>query len=162
MRMPTRRLLLGDGDAGDLVAAHDFEGVGDGLVGRDGDGVDDHAGLSERLTLSISPACCVDGEVAVDDAEAALLGHGDGEARFGDGVHGGGHQRGVERDVAGELGLRADLGGDDVAVGGDEQDIVEGKGFGDGGDDHWGSASASAPAWAWLESWVGRVGFVRL
>ncbi len=37
--------ILGDRDAGDFEAAHEFERVGDGLLGRDGDGVDDHAGL---------------------------------------------------------------------------------------------------------------------
>jgi hypothetical protein len=39
----------------------------------------------------------VDGEVAMDDAEAALLGHGDGHAGFGDGIHGGAESRGVVR-----------------------------------------------------------------
>ena len=45
--------------------------------------------LSERLTLSISLGLLLDGEVAVDDADSALLGHGDGQARLGYGVHGG-------------------------------------------------------------------------
>jgi len=44
--------------------------------------------LSDRLTLSISPALLLDGEVAVDHADASLLGHGDGQARLGDCVHG--------------------------------------------------------------------------
>ena len=112
-----------------------LERGGDGLLGRDGDGVDDHAGLG-ALDLVDLAGLLLDGEVAVDDAHAALLGHGDGQARLGDGVHGGGHQRGVEGDVAGELGLGADLGGNDFAVGGDEEDIVEGQGFCDRGFNH--------------------------
>jgi hypothetical protein len=36
--------VAGDGDAGNFVAAHDLEGVGDELLGGHGDGVDDHAG----------------------------------------------------------------------------------------------------------------------
>ena len=128
--------VLGDGDAGDLVAAHDVEGVGDGLLGGDGDGVDDHAALG-ALDLVDLAGLLLDGEVAVDDAHAALLGHGDGEARLGDGVHGGGEQRGVQGDVAGELGLGADLGGDDIAVGGNEKNVVEGKSFGNWGADHY-------------------------
>ncbi len=122
--------VLGDGDAGDLVAAHDLKGGGDGFFGGDGDGVDDHAGFG-ALDLVDLAGLLLDGEIAVDDAHAALLGHGDGEARLGDGVHGGGHERGVEGDGAGEACLRADLGGDDVRVGGDQEDIVEGQGFGD-------------------------------
>jgi hypothetical protein len=66
-------------------------------VGLDGDGVDDHAGLG-ALDLVDLAGLLLDGEVAVDDAEAALLGHGDGQARLGDGVHGGGHERGGEGD----------------------------------------------------------------
>ncbi len=127
--------LAGDGDAGDLEAAHELERVGDGLLGRDGDRVDDHAGLG-ALDLVDLAGLLLDGEVAMDYAHASLLGHGDGEARLGDGVHGGGHQRGVERDALGELGLGADLGGDYVGVGRDEQYIVEGEGFGDRACDH--------------------------
>ena len=76
------------------------------------------------------------GEVAVDYAHPALLGHGDGQARLGDRVHGGRHQRGGKRDAPGELGLGAHLGRDDLAVRGDQQDVVEGKGFGNGSGDH--------------------------
>ncbi len=119
---------FGDGDAGDLVAAHNVEGVGDRAVGLDGDRVDDHAGLG-TLDLVDLAGLGLDGEVAVHDAEAALLGHGDGHAGLGDGVHGRRHQRGGEGDPAGQASLRADLRGDDVGVGGDEQDIVEGQGF---------------------------------
>ena len=133
----------GDGDAGDFVAAHDFEGVGDGAVGLDGDGVDDHAGFG-ALDLVDFAGLGVDGEVAVDDAEAALLGHGDGHAGLGDGVHGGGHEGGGEGDTAGEAGLRADLGGDYVGVGGNEEDVVKGQGFWNGGADHNGSSDFRA------------------
>ncbi len=122
--------VLGDGDAGDLVTAHDLEGGGDGFLGRDGDGVDDHAGF-RALDLVDFAGLLLDGEVAVNDSHAALLGHGDGEAALGDGVHGGGHERGVEGDGAGKACLRADLGGDDVRIGGDQEDVVEGQGFGD-------------------------------
>ncbi len=85
--------------------------------------------LSERFTLSISPAWALDGEIAMHDADAALLRHGDGHARLGHGVHGRREQRGVQRDVARELRLRADLRGHHVAVGRHQQHIVEGEGF---------------------------------
>ena len=106
-----------------------------GCSGDDGDGVDDHAGFG-ALDLVDLAGLLLDGEVAMDDAHAALLRHGDGEARLGDGVHGGGHQRSVQRDVARELGLRADLGGNDLGVGGHEEDVVKGQRFGEWRGDH--------------------------
>ena len=127
--------LLGDGDAGDLEAAHDFEGVGDGALGLDGDGVDDHAAFG-ALDLVDFAGLLLDGEVAVDDAEAALLGHGDGEAGLGDGVHGGGHEGDGEGDFLGQLGLGTGLGRDDVRVGGNQQHVVERERFGDLSGDH--------------------------
>ena len=50
--------------------------------------------FSERLTLSTSRDWRSMGMISVDDADAALLGEGDGEAGFGDGVHGGGERGG--------------------------------------------------------------------
>jgi len=44
-------------------------------------------------------------------------------------VHGGGDERSVERDVAGQLGQGAHLNGYHLAVGGDQQDTVESKGI---------------------------------
>ncbi len=127
--------VLGDGDAGDLVAAHDVECGGDGLLGRDGDGVDDHSAF-RALDLVDLAGLLLDGEVAVDYPEASLLGHGDGEARLGYGVHCGGHEGGVEGDFFGELGLGADLGGDYFAEGGNEEYVIECQGFGNRGTDH--------------------------
>ena len=121
-------LLLGDRDAGDLEAAHDFEGGGDGLVGGDGDGVNDHAAFGTLYLVDLA-RLLIDGEIAVNDAEASLLRHGDGEARLGDGVHGGRHERRIESDVLRQLRGGADLGGNDVGIGRDEEDIVEGQCF---------------------------------
>jgi len=71
-----------------------------------------------------------DREVAVDDADAALLGHGDGR-RDSVTVSMAAEMSGYERDVAGEL-VCVLTWWDDLAVGGDEEDIVEGEGFGIG------------------------------
>ena len=94
--MPTSLLVLGDWHAGDLVAPHHIECVGDELVGRDGDRVDDHAAL-RALHLVDFAGLLLDGEVAVDDADAALLRHGDGQARLGHRVHGCTEQRRVQQ-----------------------------------------------------------------
>ena len=117
-----------NGHAGNLIAAHHFEGVGDELIGPDGDGVDNHAAL-RALHLVDLAGLVNNGEITMHDADAALLRHGNGHARLGDGIHGRGEQRSVERNSACELGLRAHLRGHDVAVGRNQQHIVEGQGF---------------------------------
>ena len=121
-------LALRDRHAGDLVAPHHVEGVADHLVRPNGHRVNDHAAL-RALYLVDFAGLFGDGEIAMHDADAALLGHGDGHARLGYCVHGGREQRGVERNFAGQLGLRADLDGHYVAQGRHQQHIVEGEGF---------------------------------
>jgi hypothetical protein len=68
-------------------------------------------------------------EVLVDDADAALLGDGDGQPRLGDGVHGGGHERQVQLDVAGEFRREGRVLGQDLGVRWHQQHIVEGERF---------------------------------
>ena len=63
--------VLGDGDAGDAVAAHEFQGVGDLLVGSTGDGVDDHAAFRAFYTIDFL-GLPLDRHVLVNDPDAAL------------------------------------------------------------------------------------------
>ena len=60
--------------------------------------------FSLRLTLSTSRVWSAIEHVLVDDADAALLGQGDGQVALGDGVHRRRHDGDVEANVAGELG----------------------------------------------------------
>ena len=70
-----------------------------------------------------------DGEVPVNDAEAAQATERDREGRVGDRVHRGGEDRDVQADLVRETGLGGDLRGEDVAAGRDEEDVVEGEPF---------------------------------
>ena len=90
---------VGDGNAADLVLLHDRHRLGDRLPRPHGDRVDDHAGLG-TLHLVHFFGLPVDRHVLVDDAEAAVLRHRDGEPRLGDRVHRRGKDRDVEVDVA--------------------------------------------------------------
>jgi hypothetical protein len=82
-------LALGHRHAGDLVAPHNFEGVRDELLRPDGDWIDDHAAL--RTLHLVDLACLLlNGQVSVDNADAPVLCHRNGQPRFGHGVHGGG------------------------------------------------------------------------
>ena len=109
--------------AGDPVVRADFVQLGQRGLGADGQRVGDHAGFA-----ALDPVHLVglvgDGEVAVHDAEAALACHGDRHPGLGDGVHRGGQQRGLDRDALGDPGGRVGLGGDDVRVAGQQQDVV--------------------------------------
>ena len=84
---------------------------------------------SKFLTLATSAACVRQAHVLVEDADAAELGHGDGQARFGDGVHGRGDDRQVERMSRVSCVREADVLGQDDRMRGDEGDVVEREGF---------------------------------
>ena len=82
-------------------------------IGIDGDRVDDHAGF-ETLDGADLVGLLLVGQVAVDDAHAAGLGHGDRQAGLGNRVHGRGDQGDVQIYAAGELRARVNLGRHDV------------------------------------------------
>src|SRR6266481_4302060 len=124
-----------DRQAGDLVLVHDLEGLAEGDVGGDGDGVDDHAAFGALDAVDFF-ALAVDGHVFVHDADAALASDGDGQARFGDGVHGGGSERNVQGQLAGEAGARVGVGGENRGLARKQQNVVEREAFGDGTVNH--------------------------
>ena len=66
-------------------------------------------------------------EVLVDDADAAFLSHGNGQIGFGNRVHSGGHHRKIQGDFAGQTRAQLHIAGENFGVGGDEQNVVEGK-----------------------------------
>ena len=96
--------------------------------GRDRDRLLHHAAL-ETLDLGDFRGLGLGRHVLVDDADAALLGERDRQARFRHRVHGGGKQRDVQLDGAGEAGFEADFAGEDGRVGGYEEDVVERERF---------------------------------
>ena len=80
--------VLGDGHARDAIALHQRERVGNFLLGLDGDRVHDHAAFTALHAVHFF-GLPLDGHVAMDDADAALLRQRDGEVRFGHRIHGG-------------------------------------------------------------------------
>jgi hypothetical protein len=116
--------LVRDGQARDAVFLHDLEGPGDLVLGPEGDGLDDHAALV-ALDLIHFLGLAFDREVAVDDADAALLGQGDGHPGHGHRVHGRADDGDVEGDVAAQPRRDRGRGGDDVRLGREDEDVVE-------------------------------------
>ncbi len=108
----------GNGKAGYAVLIHDFQGLADGDVRGDGDGIHDHAGFGTLDAVDFF-GLAIDGDVAMDDADAALARDADGQARFGDGVHGGRRERDIEREIAGEFCGGVNLGGQDGGFAGE-------------------------------------------
>ena len=67
------------------------------------------------------------GEILVDDAQTAQLGHGDGHAVLGDRVHGGGDEGEIQGDISAELGIRPGLSGKEIRIIDLHGDVVEGQ-----------------------------------
>ena len=87
------------------MRAHQRAGVGQRRVGADGHRVDHHAGF-ELLDLADLLGLLGRRQIAVDDADAAGLRHGNGQPRFGDRVHRRRQDRRRQLDVAGDPGAR--------------------------------------------------------
>ena len=101
----------------------ELEDVADELVGRDFDGVLDEAvdvvldaaDLGELLAL---------GHVVVDEPQRAVEGHGDGHARFGDGVHVRRDDGDVQAQALGEDGIELGVAREDVRIKRRQRDVV--------------------------------------
>ena len=117
---------FGDRHARDAVPLHQLERFADQRGRRDRDRVDDHAALGSLHAIDFE-RLIFDRQVLVDDAHAALLRHGDGHLRLGDGVHRRAQERHVQFDVLGEARADVDLCRQHGGVPRHEQDVVKGE-----------------------------------
>jgi len=122
-------------ETGDAVLGHDLESLPKGDIGGDGHGVDDHAGLGTLDAIDFLELA-VDGEIAMDDADATLARDADGQARFGNRVHGGGSEGDVDGEIAREAGGGVDFGREHSGAAGLKEDVIERQTFGDGTINH--------------------------
>ncbi len=114
------------GEPRDAVLAADAVEVLERLVGADGDGVGDDAGLGPFDEVDLV-GLILDRQVAVQHAEAALAGHRDGHPALGHGVHRGADQRHLQADLAGQPRGRVDVGRRQVGVARRQQHVVVGQ-----------------------------------
>jgi hypothetical protein len=117
-------VALDDGDAGNAVRLHQRQRVGERRVRADRHRVHHHARF-EFLDLADLLGLLLGRQVAVDDAEAAGLGHRDREARLGHRVHRRGDDRNVELDLARQPRANVDLARHDERVAGLQQHVVK-------------------------------------
>src|SRR2546427_508496 len=116
------------GKAGDAEVLGQLQHLQHGVLGGDDHGVVHHAGFV-ALDLGHFGSLLLCRHVLVNDADTALLRNGNGQTRFGHGVHGGGHKGDVQGDVARKARLERGVLGQDLGESGDQEDVVEGQGF---------------------------------
>ena len=99
------------GSAGDAVPGAQRVDLAERVLGRAGDRVGHHARLGPLHEVDLL-GLLLDGQVAVQHADAALAGHRDRHPRLGHGVHRAGDQRHLQRDPPGQRGspCRTSLG----------------------------------------------------
>ena len=115
-------------NAGNAVLAHQVERLLQRCGGLNGDRVYDHAGL-ELLHLPHLGGLLIRLEIAVDDADAAGLRHGDRHFRLGDGIHGGGDDWDIDGNRFGDPGADIGLGRHHFGQAGPDQHVVESERF---------------------------------
>ena len=119
-------VLVHDRQTGDVETAAQLVEVGQGHVRAHGERIADHTGFGTLDDVDLG-GLVVDGKIAVQHADAAVTGHGDGHVGLGDGVHRGGDRRDLHRDVAGEMRGGVHLGRNDVRLVRQQQHIVIGE-----------------------------------
>ena len=113
-------------DTGDPVPAAQPVHVGDRRVRPAGHRVGDHAGLGPLDHVHLL-RLLLDGQVAVQHADATLAGHGDRHPGLGHGVHGRRHQRDAEPMTARDPGRGVRLAGQHRRMSREQEHIVEGQ-----------------------------------
>ena len=108
-----------------LYCRIDLAGLPDRRAGRERDGIDDDAVLAALDLLNFA-GLIGDGEILVDEPDAAFLRQRDRERGFGDGIHGGADERDIQIDAAREAGMRVRIAGNEIAASGEEQNVVKG------------------------------------
>ena len=137
------------------MAVHDVQRVLDRLLGLQRDRVDDQPGFG-ALDLGHLVGLRLDGEVLVDEAEAALLRHADRGAMLGDRVHRRGDQRQGQADARRDARGQVDVVGVDRRGTGRKENVVEGQAFFERG-----LLQRRPPVWKWRRKVVGTVDEVK-
>ena len=122
----SRPCAVHDRHARDLEPPHERVRLAERPVGPERDRVQDHPALAALDPVDLG-RLALDGHVLVKHADAAGPRHGDGHVGLGDGVHGGGDERNVQGDGAGEAAAGRDLARMNGRIPRHEEDVVEGE-----------------------------------
>ena len=113
---------------GNLVRAGELDHGTHPHVGRYGDRVAQHTGLVALDFEHLGRLLCRR-KVLVNDADSALLRQGDGQARVGNGIHGGGYQGKFQRNAAGKPRAQVGLPGEHGRIGRYQEHVIESQRF---------------------------------
>lgn len=102
--------LTSNGETAEAELLLESNGLADGGLGRNDDGVEDEAVLV-TLDLADHLGLVVGGAVVVDNTKTTEESHVDGHVVLGDGVHGGGEKRSLQGDALGDGRVKGDLVG---------------------------------------------------
>ena len=115
-------------NAGDVMLLHQRQRIGERRAGMNGHRIHDHARF-EFLHLPHLRGLHRRFQIAVNDANAAGLRHGDRHMRLGDRVHGRRHDRDIEADAARDSRANIDIRRQHVRQTGLDQHVVESEAF---------------------------------
>ena len=101
-------LIVDDGYPRDLESRHEGVRLTDGTIRSESNGVQDHAALRSLHPVDFR-GMPVDRHVLVNHPNAARTSHGDRHLGLGDGVHGSGNHRRIQRDGSSEPTRYVDL-----------------------------------------------------
>ena len=115
-----------DGHARDSLFRHQLQSVSQGFAWGDGDRIENDAAFVSFDLCDVT-RLLIDRKVAMQNADATFLRHRNGEAGFGDRVHGRRQQRDIEPHRLRELRRDVHLARHHIGRTGHEQNVVEGK-----------------------------------
>mmetsp|Transcript_23398 Transcript_23398/g.40929 ORF Transcript_23398/g.40929 Transcript_23398/m.40929 type:complete len:274 (+) Transcript_23398:223-1044(+) len=121
-------LFIHHGEPRDTVAVLKGLGIGQGLIGAQCDRVVDDAAFKPFDAADLA-GLRIDVQIAVNNAHATSLGHGNGHPPFGHGIHGRAEQRDVQIDALRDTGTGVSSGRQHTGRSRNQQDIIKGKGL---------------------------------
>ena len=118
---------FGNRHARDAVLLHELERFVDAVIGRERNRIDDHAALRSLHAIDFR-RLLFNRKVLVDDADAAVLRHGNRQPGFGHGVHRGAGDGHVQLNVSREAAADVDLTRNNGGMAWNQQNVVERQG----------------------------------
>jgi hypothetical protein len=107
---------------------HHLQGISDGTVRRNCDRINDHPALGSLHLIHLG-GLRFNRKITMNHPDASLLRDGDGQMRLGDRVHRRAGDGNIQPHMARKIRRRVRLRRQDIAFGGNQEDIIKSDGF---------------------------------